>query len=68
MSHDFAGRIAEVTAMLADPASTTAGHPAMVTFCRCGLGFYGKDATEADQRFRVHQSDARRAETEQNHA
>lgn len=29
-----------------------------VTFCACGLAFYGKDVVEADNRHRVHEADA----------
>jgi hypothetical protein len=46
--HMFAGRVAAAT------------YPAMVTFCRCGLGFFGKDASESDQRFNDHLAEARK--------
>jgi len=40
--HMMAGRIA------------AANFPAIVTFCRCGLGFFGRDTEEADDRFDEH--------------
>jgi hypothetical protein len=40
--HLLAGRVA------------AANTPNIVTFCRCGLGFWGKDTNEADDRFDEH--------------
>lgn len=41
--HGFAGRVA------------AANTPSMVTFCLCGLGFFGRDTNHADMRFQEHE-------------
>lgn len=40
--HAFAGR------------ASAAARPNMVTFCRCGLGFFGRDVQQADERLDEH--------------
>jgi hypothetical protein len=42
LGHYLAGRVA------------AANRPNIVTFCRCGLGFFGQDVSEADKRFEEH--------------
>jgi len=45
--HSMAGRLSNGTAW-------RAGGRDMVTFCRCGLAFYGLNVQESDRRWREH--------------
>jgi hypothetical protein len=38
---------------------SAANVPNIVTFCRCGLAFFGKNVTEADARFHEHIEETR---------